>query len=218
MTVLADLLLLIVLMLGLAIVGTSRLSAAVRASAIQGIALSLLPLMLRDAASPTPLSIVIATALGTLAIKAILIPHLLTRALREANVRLEVEPTVSLHLSLLLAAALTGVAFWIGSALPLPRPARSNLIVPIAFATLFFGALVLIGRRKAVTQVVGYLLLENGIFVFGQCLAQETPFVVELGILLDLLVGIFVMGIAINHISREFEDIDTEALSTLRDD
>jgi hydrogenase-4 component E len=76
---------------------------------------------------------------------------------------------------------------------------------------------VLVTRRKAVTQVVGYLMLENGVFLFGQTLARDLPFAVELGILLDLLVGVFVMGIAIHHISREFDHIDTERLDSLQE-
>jgi hydrogenase-4 component E len=104
-----------------------------------------------------------------------------------------------------------------GSALKLPHPAPTALVVPVALATLLVGFLVLVTRRKAITQVVGYLILENGIFIFGQCLTSEMPVLVELGILLDVLVGVFVMGIAIHHISREFDDIDTDALTTLRD-
>ncbi|TMQ63029.1 MAG: hypothetical protein E6K78_11010 [Candidatus Eisenbacteria bacterium] len=64
--------------------------------------------------------------------------------------------------------------------------------------------------------MVGYLLLENGVFIFGQTLTRENPFVVELGMLLDLLVGVFVMGIAIHHISRAFDHIDTEQMTSLR--
>jgi hydrogenase-4 component E len=60
-------------------------------------------------------------------------------------------------------------------------------------------------------------MLENGIFIFGLALVEEIPFAVELGILLDVLVGVFVMGIAIHHINREFDHIDTDLLSTLKD-
>ena len=101
--------------------------------------------------------------------------------------------------------------------LVLPHPPPSALVVPAAFSTLLIGFLVLVTRRKAITQVVGYLLIENGVYIFGQSLASTIPFVVELGILLDVLVGVFVMGVAIHHISREFEHIDTELLSTLKD-
>jgi hydrogenase-4 component E len=213
----ADFLLLIVVALSVGIVATSRLTSCVRASALQGVALSLLPLALWGRALDRHALPVALMSLGTLAVKGILIPILLARAIREANVRREAEPFISLHVSVLIAAALVGFSFWLGTVLVLPRPAPTPLLVPIAFATLLVGFLVLVSRRKAVTQVVGYLMLENGIFIFGQILVEEVPFAVELGILLDLLVGVFVMGIAINHISREFEHIDTERLSALKD-
>jgi hydrogenase-4 component E len=217
MTGSADFLLLVVAALSLSIVATSRLTSCVRASALQGLALSLLPFALWGRALDRHLVPVALMSLGALAVKAVIIPLLLFRAIREANVRREAEPFISLHISVLIAAALVGFSFWLGTALVLPKPSPAPLLVPMAFATLLVGLLVMITRRKAVTQVVGYLMLENGIFIFGQTLVEEVPFAVELGILLDLLVGVFVMGIAISHISREFEHIDTERLSTLRD-
>ena len=101
--------------------------------------------------------------------------------------------------------------------LVLPRPAPTSLLVPVAFATLLARLPRSRHAQEGVTQVVGYLMLENGVFIFGQTLARDLPFAVELGILLDLLVGVFVMGIAIHHISREFDHIDTERLSALTD-
>ena len=213
----ADFLLLLVAGLSLAIVATSRLAGCVRASALQGVALSLLPLALWGRALDRHWVPVLVMSGGALAVKAVIIPLLLSRAIREANVRREVEPFISLHLSVLLAAALMGFSFWLASVLVLPRPAPTPLLVPIAFATVLIGFLVLAGRRQAVTQVVGYLMLENGIFIFGQMLVDEIPFAVELGILLDLLVGVFVMGIAIYNISREFDHIDTELMTALKD-
>jgi hydrogenase-4 component E len=213
----ADFLLLLVAGLSLSIVATSRLAGCVRASALQGVALSLLPLALWGEVLDRHWLPILLLSAGALAVKAVIIPILLSRAIREANVRREVEPFISLHLSVLLAAALLGFSFWLANVLVLPRPAPTPLLVPIAFATLLIGFLVLAGRRQAVTQVVGYLMLENGIFIFGQMLVDEIPFAVELGILLDLLVGVFVMGIAIYHISREFDHIDTELLTALKD-
>jgi hydrogenase-4 component E len=213
----ADFLLLLVAGLSLGIVATSRLASCVQASALQGVALSLLPLALWGGALDRHLVPVVLMSLGALAVKAVVIPILLSRAIREANVRREVEPFISLHFSVLVAAALVGFSFWLATVLVLPRPAPSTLVVPVAFATLLVGFLVLVSRRQAVTQVVGYLMLENGVFIFGQTLVEEIPFAVELGILLDLLVGVFVMGIAIYHISREFDHIDTEQLSALKD-
>ena len=90
--------------------------------------------------------------------------------------------------------------------------------MPTALATVWTGFLLLVTRRKAVTQVVGYLVLENGIFVFGLLLAElHAAAWWRPGVLLDLLVGIFVMGIVINHINREFASLDTGHLTSLRD-
>jgi len=72
-------------------------------------------------------------------------------------------------------------------------------------------------RRKAISPPVGYLVLENGVFIMGLTLVHAMPFLVEMGVLLDLLVAIFVMGIIINHIKREFASLDTTRLSQLRD-
>lgn len=211
-----DLLLLAVIGLDLHMVATGRLHSLVQSSALQGAALAILPLALWGM-DPAHLPHALLMSAGTLAIKVIVIPALLRRAIREANVRREVDPFVSLHGSLLIAAGLVAVSFWLASILRLPRPAPTTLLVPAAFSTLLLGFLVLVTRRKAVTQVVGYLMLENGVFLFGQMLARDLPFAVELGILLDLLVGVFVMGIAIHHISQEFDHIDTERLDALRE-
>jgi hydrogenase-4 component E len=221
MTGAADFILLVVVVVDLYIVATSRLASCVHASALQGVALALLPIALwvpgyQGGVDAQILHIVL-MSLGTLVVKALVIPQLVLRAIREANVRREVEPFVSLHVSVLIAALLVGVSFWLASVLLLPIPAPTTLLVPVAFATLLVGFLVLVSRKKAVTQVVGYLMLENGIFIFGQTLVRQIPFAVELGILLDLLVGVFVMGIAIHHISRAFDHIDTELLSALKD-
>jgi hydrogenase-4 component E len=82
---------------------------------------------------------------------------------------------------------------------------------------LLIGLLTLVSRVKAVTQVVGYLVMENGIFLFGVLLLEAMPYLIELGVLLDLFVGVFVMGIVIFHINRAFDHIDVDQLSTLRD-
>ncbi|PJC48561.1 MAG: hypothetical protein CO035_02865 [Candidatus Omnitrophica bacterium CG_4_9_14_0_2_um_filter_42_8] len=70
---------------------------------------------------------------------------------------------------------------------------------------------------KALTQIIGYLILENGIYFFGSILLGEQPLLVELAVLLDVFVAVFVMGIAVFHINREFDHIDTHKLSELKD-
>jgi hydrogenase-4 component E len=92
------------------------------------------------------------------------------------------------------------------------------MFVPASIATLMTGFLILTTRRKAISQVIGYLVLENGIFIFGLLLAEAMPIMVEAGALLDLLVGTFVMGIVINQISREFSSLDTSLLTSLKEE
>jgi hydrogenase-4 component E len=218
MTGYADFILLLILFFDIYIVASSRLASCVRASALQGVALALLPVALWARTFDAWTLHIMVIGAGTLAVKGLLIPALLLRAIREADVRREVEPFISLHLSILFAAVLVVISFGLARVLVLPMAPPASLLVPVAFGTLLVGFLVLVSRRKAVTQVVGYLTLENGVFIFGQTLVEQIPFAVELGILLDLLVAVFVMGIAIHHISREFDDIDAELLSALRDE
>ena len=108
------------------------------------------------------------------------------------------------------------ICLWLGSRLPMPGPATSPLIVPVVLFTIMSGLFLIVSRKKALTQVLGYLVLENGIYAFGVALVDQQPMLVELGILLDIFVAGFVMGIAIFHINREFDHIDTDKLSGLR--
>jgi hydrogenase-4 component E len=101
--------------------------------------------------------------------------------------------------------------------LPLPPAVASTLLVPAALATLLAGLLVLVSRSKAIAQVLGYLLVENGIFIFGLSLMRDMPLLMELGVLLDLFVAVFLMGIVVHHISREFDHLDTRELTALKD-
>jgi hydrogenase-4 component E len=82
---------------------------------------------------------------------------------------------------------------------------------------IFTGLFLIVSRRKALMQVLGYIVLENGIYAFGVALVVESPLLVELGVLLDVFVAVFVMGITMFHLSRAFDDIDTDQLAMLKD-
>ncbi len=137
--------------------------------------------------------------------------------MREANIQHEVQPVVGFIASLVLGAVGTGLAFVSASTLPLADEHTNALVVPASLSTVLTGFLMLTTRRKAIMQVVGYLILENGIFLFGLLLVEAMPFLVEIGVLLDLFTGVFVMGIIIHHINREFAAAGTEQLSELKD-
>jgi hydrogenase-4 component E len=207
----AELVLLLIVLIDFTILGTSRLSACIRAIAVQGALLGLLPVLLDD-----PRSIhAVALAIGTIVVKAYVLPRLLRWAIREASIRREVEPLIGYMASLLLGATALGVAFAVSARLPLGD--HSGLLVPAALVTVMIGLIVLITRGKAVSQVVGYLMLENGIYLFGLTQARRVPFLVEVGVLLDVFVGVFIMGIVVFHINREFDSISSTKLTELRD-
>ena len=207
----ADSILTLVLLTNFFILGTSYLRSAIRGVALQGLLLGILPLFVESDATLRLVALVTATTL----VKAVVIPGLLLKALRDVHIRHEVEPYLGFVPTLFLCAIGTALALLFADMLPLAREDRIGLFVPASLATLFSGFLCLTTRRKALTQVTGYLVLENGIYIFSLLLYQSM--IVEVGILLDLLVGIFVMGIVINHIQREFSSIDTERLSHLRE-
>ena len=83
-------------------------------------------------------------------------------------------------------------------------------------ATLLIGLFVIVSRRKAITQVLGYIVVENGIYALGVALVGDVPLLVELGVLLDVFVAVFIMSIAAYHISREFDHIDVDQLDRLK--
>jgi len=207
----ADSILIVLLLTNFFILGTANLRASIRVVAVQGVLLSLLPIFVESRATLRLLLLVVMTA----AIKGALIPALLLKAIRDVHIRHEVEPYLGFIPSLFLCAIGTGAALLFGDRLPLAPEHHNTLFVPAALATLLAGFLVLTTRRKAISQVTGYLMLENGIYVFGLLLYQAMA--VEVGVLLDLVVGIFVMGIVLNHIQREFASLDTERLSRLRE-
>jgi hydrogenase-4 component E len=212
MHALTELLLLLVILMDFAVLGTSRLSACIRAVAAQGLLLGLLSLSSGGEWSLHAVSL----ALGTIAVKAVLLPWFLRWAIREASVRREVEPLVGYMASFLLGAAALAVAFAVAARLP--STGSSGLLVPVALATLIIGLIVLITRTKALSQVLGYLMLENGIYLFGLTQAKRVPFLVEAGVLLDVFVGVFVMGIVVFHINREFDSISALNLTELREE
>ena len=107
-------------------------------------------------------------------------------------------------------------AFWLDSRFVPPVATTSPLVVPVAFALMMMGLFLLVARKTAVNQVLGYLVLENGIYTFGFAIARDIPLLVELGVLMDVFVAVFVMGIAIYRINREFDHIDADQLNTLK--
>ena len=199
--------------LNLMALGSSRLPSVVRAMAVQGVVLGCLPVIIERNFD----WLVSFVALVTVLVKGFAIPTLLQRAMRSANIDREIEPFIGYVPSLLLGAVGTIASVAAARMLPLLPEHAETLIVPGAMASIFTGFVLLVGRVKAISQVCGYLIMENGIYLFGLLLIHSTPFLVESGILLDLTVGVFIIGIIVDRIQRAFDSLDTRKLTTLRE-
>ncbi len=206
-------LLVLVLALNLFALGTSRLVTMIKIVSLQGILLGLMPLLIEDHLAVTS---ALASILAIL-LKGMIIPSMLLRAIRDVHIKREVEPLIGFLPSMLLGALVTGFALLFASSLPLAAGDTPPLLVPASLATIFCGFILLTMRLKAITQVMGYLVLENGIYIFGLLLVEAMPLVVELGALLDLFVAIFVVCIMVNHINRTFSTLDTRLMTSLKE-
>jgi hydrogenase-4 component E len=199
----------------LLLLGSSRLRSCITVAALQGAVVSLLPVLLHgDEGWVRAWSLTV----GSMLLKGGVFPWLLRRVLRESGVRREVEPFVGHTLSVMGGVAALAFAVWVDARLALPASATGHapLLVPAGLATLLVGLFLIVSRRTAVTQVLGYLVVENGIYAIGVALVGGVPLLVELGVLMDIFVAVFIMSIAAYHISREFDHIDVDQLDRLR--
>lgn len=187
-----DLILLGILAAGVYTAATGRLSARVAACALQGALLAALAFVI---GRHHGLLVVGLAAGAVLVFKALVIPVFLRRAVRRSGVRREAEPHVSLHVPLLIAGLLAGLAFWLGGKVPLPSAAVGTLGARVGLATLLLGLYMIIRGRTELAQVIGYLVAENGVFVFGQIVFGGVPLIIEMGVLLDVLVAGMLMTV-----------------------
>lgn len=206
--------------LNLMALGSSRIPSLIRAMSVQSVVLGVMPLLIEHLFGWGALLHawpVLLVAVATVVVKGVVIPRLLNRAMRAANIDRDMEPLIGYVPSILLGAGGTIAAMALARSLPLLPEHAGSLLVPGALASVLTGFVLLIGRTKAISQVCGYLILENGIYLFGLLLIHATPLLVEAGILLDLTVGVFVIGIIVDHIQRAFDTLDTRKLTVLRE-
>ena len=196
-----------------ALLGTSRIGACIRWLSFQGILFGLVPIITHDDGLGLRVMLL---AGGNIALKGIIFPWILLRLRARTNYNREVEPFVGFVASILFGIVALALSVWLALEL---KPALRHAPFVMLEAAIFLmsiGLFLIISRRQALMQVIGYLVLENGIFVFGVITVVETPLLVELGVLLDAFVAVFVMGIAVFHINREFGSMDVDQLTALR--
>ncbi|MDD4871983.1 MAG: hypothetical protein PHR77_15610 [Kiritimatiellae bacterium] len=208
-----DSILVLLIIAGFLLLSSSRLSNCIKIGAFQGLMVGFLPIV----ASGSGITYRIATiALVIAGMKGFVFPYLLSQTLRESNTIKEIKPYIGYTASIFFGVLSLVASFWLDSRLSFSVAASSRLVIPVAFSMMMTGLFMIVARKTAVNQVIGYLVMENGIYSFGLAIVRDVPLLVELGVLMDMFMAVFVMGIAIYRINREFDHIDSDQLNTLK--
>jgi hydrogenase-4 component E len=155
----------------------------------------------------------------TVIVKAILVPLVLERLVDRIGIRHEIEPIVNVPVSIVISGCLTMVAYVVAESFYHPEAEGASLghnTLAVAISIFLIGFFMMINRRKALTQVVALLSLENGVFLAAICLTYGMPLIVEIGVFFDVLVAVMVLGILVYQIRETFESMDVSKLRRLR--
>jgi hydrogenase-4 component E len=202
------------LLTGVLMLWRRELSAIVRLLAVQGALLAALAALLGTHEGSVELCTV---AVGVLVLKAVVLPTVLRRVLRESSEARETEPLVNVASSMLAAALLTLLAYAVSTPLVRLDPSPATRAVPVGLAVMFLGFFALVTRRRAVSQVVGFLLLDNGIAATAFLVTGGVPLIVELGASLDLLLVVLVLQVLVGRLRTAFGATDLDELRELHD-
>lgn len=190
------------------------LAAAVRVFALQGLALAAVAALLGWHEDRWDL---LAVAAGIAVLRAWALPLLLRRALSAEGAARETQPLVNVAASLLSAAALTLLAYAVSRPLVALNPTPATRALPVGLAVVLIGFFVLVTRRRALSQVVGFLLLDNGITAVAFLATSGVPLIVELGVSFDVLLAVLVLRLLTTRMRAAFGHTDLDDLRELHD-
>jgi hydrogenase-4 component E len=208
-----DTLLSLVLLSVLFSFGSSRLPGLIKVLAFQGIAVSIVPLFIGHDLTAGGVTF----TLVTMIIRGIIIPLSIYLAIKKVSIHREVEPIVGYHASLLAGLVLIVAATFVSHQFDVPSISSHALLLPTAITLLVAGMFLLMARRNAIAMVLGYIMMENGIYLVGTSFSVRAHHIVEFGILLDVLAGVMIMAIILQNINQAFDDADTALLRTLKE-
>jgi len=204
----------ILLLLAFAMLSQRRIVSLVNLFAAQGLVLALSTAVV---AYTTQQPHLYESAALTLALKVMLLPWLLHRLVRKLDVRWEFEGLINIPATMLIGIVL--VVFSFNLALPISQLASTvtRATLGIAMASVMLAFLMMITRRKAIPQVIGFLAMENGLFFAATSATYGMPMVVELGVALDVLVGMLILGVFFFQIREQFDSLDLKHLEKLKE-
>jgi hydrogenase-4 component E len=193
------------------ILGSTRLYSCVRAFGVQSFLLACAAGIV--AYSTGKYDIYIVSAL-TLIIKALVIPYIFIYIIREIKVKREIALYVGISPSLITGGVMVVISYHLIRSINIISE-LSSFALSASMSLVSIGLFIMISRKKAIMQMLGILVMENGLFLGAISLTYGMPLLVELGIFFDVLVGALIMGILIFRINKTFESIDTDRLKTL---
>ena len=193
--------------------GSSRLPGLIKVIAFQGVVVCVVPLFVGHEMSTGGVVFTIVT----LTIRGIVIPGCIYLAIKRVAIAREVEPIVGYHASILAGLLLIVGATFASHRIEVPYTGLSALLLPTAISLLGAGMFLLMARRNAIAMVLGYIMMENGIYLVGTSFSTRARHIVEFGILLDVLAGVMIMAVILQNIKQTFDDVDTARLRTLKE-
>ncbi len=202
------------LLIGFALLSQRRIVGLITLFAWQGMALALSTALV---ALHTGQMHLLASAGLTLALKVIILPWIFFRLVRRLDVVRDVEPVINIPTTMLIGIVLVIFAFNLAQPISAVAGTVTRSTLGIATAAVLLSFLMMITRRQAIAQVVGFLAMENGLFFAATSATYGMPLVVELGIALDVLVGVFVLVIFFFQIRETFESMDLRHLERLKE-
>lgn len=209
----ADFLIILVVLTNLRMLSSGRIASLISWAALQGMLLGAFALLARwEHLTPD----VFMVGVVAFILKGLVFPRLLLSVNTAVRAGREVDPFVGYIASTLIGVAALVVSLWLGTRLPVPGNDLSKLMVPATLFSIFCGLFLIMARKKAITQVVGFLVMENGAFMLGVGTLYYAPFLVEIGTLLDMFVAVFLWSIVIRYMNRAFHSIDTHELQRLK--
>ncbi len=191
-----------------------RMTALIHLFAWQGLFLSISTAVVGFMAGQRHLYI---SSLLTLSLKVILLPYILHVLVRRLRIHREIETVVNVPLTMLIGVALVIFSYHLTAPVRELSTLVTRSVLPIALATVLIGLLMMITRRHAVTQIIGFLAMENGLFFAATSATYGMPLVVELGVALDVLIAAFIFGIFFFHIHTSFDSLNVEQMARLKE-
>ncbi len=155
-------------------------------------------------------------AVMVFALKVVFIPRVLHRARRQIGADIEIRPYVNVPMSVLMSGILTLLAYAVAQPIVSLSDLPTRGSIPLAFAVIFVGLFIIVTRRSALTQIVGFLVMENGIALLAVLATYGVPLIVELGVFLDVLLGFLVMQVFLYRIRETFDTINVDEMRKLR--